>query len=147
MIGRTVRKEFSPYLSEKFRKIPQGDENVKSNYWKRKIKEQMQEVGTYAESFEPIILTLADILAERDAVYSKYVKEGSQAMIVKTSDRGARNAAKNPLLVLWEELNRDALSYWKELGLTAASLKRINENAIKSEKRSSALEEALMRLG
>ena len=50
---------------------------------------------------------------------------------------------KNPLLTLWMELNRDALAYWRELGLTPSGLKRLNESAMAGAKEQSALEKAL----
>ena len=53
----------------------------------------------------------------------------------------------NPLVKMMNDLNRDALTYWKELGLTAASLKKINEAAIKGGSELSALDKALMELG
>ena len=39
-------------------------------------------------------------------------------------------------LVLIMELNRDTLSYWRDLGLTPAGLKKINESALKAENKS-----------
>jgi hypothetical protein len=44
------------------------------------------------------------------------------------------------------DLNRDALAYWRDLGLTPAGLKRVNEQALKAAKRS-ALSEALKGIG
>ena len=53
---------------------------------------------------------------------------------------------KNPLLATWNELNTTALQYWRECGLTPASLKKLNESAMKQEKESS-LQAALEKLG
>lgn len=47
---------------------------------------------------------------------------------------------KNPLLVLWDDLNKSALAYWRELGLTPAGLKRIDESAMKKKKKDSLAE-------
>ena len=70
-------------------------------------------------------------------------------MIVEhTNKAGATNIEQNPLLRLILQLNRDALAYWRDLGLTPAGLKKLNENALKTEKKKgTALEEALARLG
>ena len=68
---------------------------------------------------------------------------GAVPVVERVSDRGARNSGKNPLLVLWMELNRDALAYWRELGLTPSGLKRLNESAMAGAKEQSALEKAL----
>ena len=51
-------------------------------------------------------------------------------MIEYTNKGGSTNHIQNPLLKLANELNRDALTYWKELGLTPAGLKRLNEKAL-----------------
>lgn len=42
-----------------------------------------------------------------------------------TNKAGATNLTKNPLLVLWDDLNKSALAYWRELGLTPSSYKKI----------------------
>ena len=41
----------------------------------------------------------------------------------------ATNTVKNPKLVIWMDLNTQALAYWKELGLTPSGLKRLKEAA------------------
>ena len=52
-------------------------------------------------------------------------------MVEKTSDRGAVNVAKNPLLALIQECERDALTYWSQLGLTPSGLKKtLNETSV-----------------
>jgi hypothetical protein len=53
---------------------------------------------------------------------------------------------KNPLLVLWDDLNKSALAYWRDLGLTPSGLKKISADAMKPKK-TSALAEALRDLG
>ena len=90
----------------------------------------MEKVGTYKPAFNKTIETLADILEHRDEIYSDFQADG-RYVIEKVSDRGARNAGKNPLFVMWTELNAQALSYWRDLGLTPAGLKRIDESAVK----------------
>ena len=52
---------------------------------------------------------------------------------------------KNPHIVLWDDLNKTALAYWRELGLTPSSLKKISEGALKS-KQISSLEQVLKEL-
>ncbi len=77
-----------------------------------------------------VIETLADILARRDEALKLYKQEGGQPVIEYTNKGGSTNYVQNPLLKLANELNRDALTYWKELGLTPAGLKRLNEKAL-----------------
>ena len=100
-----------------------------------------ESVGTYRPEFLPVINTLADILEERDNVRAQYRKEGSRPVITKISDRGAVNSGKNPLLTAWEDLNKDALAYWKELGLTPAGLKKLSYDALHDQ--NSGLEQLL----
>lgn len=115
--------------------------------WKSRIKKQMEAVGTYNQAFEPAIDTLADILEQRDAALQEYLEAGGEACFEHISDRGARNIKKNPRLTVWQDLNTQALAYWRDMGLTPAGLKKLNEAALKAEKKGSALEEALKGLG
>ena len=39
---------------------------------------------------------------------------------------------KNPLLVLWDDLNKSALAYWRELGLTPSSYKKMTGDTVKA---------------
>lgn len=113
--------------------------------WKKLIIQKMTVAGTYDEVFDPVVETLVDILVERDRVYKQYQKEGSHPLVLVTSDRGSENMRKNPLLSSWQELNRDALAYWRDLGLTPSGLKKIDENAMKKEPLS-ALDQLLSNL-
>ena len=115
--------------------------------WKTDIIKQMKAVGTYQAAFVPAINATADLLAQRDQIYQQYEDEGSEAMVIKTLDRGNQNRVENPLLKTWRELQAQALKHWQELGLTPASLKKINDNAIKVPERKSALAEALSKFG
>ena len=107
---------------------------MKAAAWKRSITEQCKAIGTMKPAFEAVICTLADILEQRDATYEQFIKEGAQITIEKVSDRGAVNPTKNPLYVIWNELNAQALLYWRDLGLTPKGLKAISEDALKPVK-------------
>lgn len=63
-------------------------------------------------------------------------------MIEYTNKGGSTNMTKNPLLTLWDDLNKSALAYWRELGLTPSSYKKMAGEGAKPEKRS-ALADAL----
>lgn len=106
----------------------------------------MEDVGTYKKTFEPTIDTLADILEQRDNVYQEYLDSGEGAVTEFHSDRGATNLKKNPRLTVWSDLNTQALSFWRDLGLTPAGLKRIDETSMK-KKKTSALAEAMRSFG
>lgn len=119
---------------------------MKKATWKNKIKRACEEAGTYRPCFDQVIDTLAGILEKRDDAEEIYVRLGSQPIVKHTNKFGATNVTKNPALILWDDLNKSALSYWRDLGLTPAGLKKIDEAALKA-KPQSALEKALMELG
>ena len=114
--------------------------------WKTLIKKSMTEVGTYKPAFDKTICTLSEILAHRDEVYEQFLQDG-RYIIERKSDRGAINSAKNPLFVMWQELNTQALQYWRDLGLTPAGLKRIDETAVKITGNKESFESILSGLG
>lgn len=116
---------------------------MKKADWRREIIKKCESVGTYKPEFLPVINTLSDILEERDNVRAKYRREGCQPIVEKTSDRGAVNYAKNPLLGAWEDLNRDALAYWRDLGLTPAGLKKLSTDVVKDKQSSAGIEQLL----
>ena len=118
---------------------------MKSKAWEKTIREQMVEIGTYRPAFDRAIETLSTILEQRDKAHAEFLADG-RTVIEKISDRGAVNVGKNPLLVIWMDLNTQALTYWRGLGLTPAGLKRIDEQSMKPKKRS-VLAEALKELG
>ena len=53
---------------------------------------------------------------------------------------------KNPLLVLWDELNKTALAYWRELGLTPSAYKKITGEGAKKDTKAKGLAAALASL-
>lgn len=115
--------------------------------WKNKIKKNCRDAGTYRKYFDPVIETLAGILENRDYAAEAFIASGGKVIILHTNKAGASNLIQNPALRLINDLNRDALMYWRELGLTAASLRKINEQAIKNSPELSALDKALLEFG
>ena len=112
--------------------------------WKKKIITCMTEKDTFDESYLPVIDTLAEILDRRAKAMKQFESEGSQFLVTKISDRGAKNQSKNPLLSIIQECERDALSYWTSLGLTPVSMKRLSKDDKEDEPRMSPLAKALM---
>ena len=110
--------------------------------WKSLIKRNCIIVGTYNKAFEPIIETLADILTRRDETQAEFEESGGRPIVKHTNKAGAENLEQNPALRLINDLNRDALQYWRDLGLTPAGLKKINDEAMKKEQ-GSALDRIL----
>lgn len=118
---------------------------MKASDWKKKIKKEMTEAETYKPFFDSVINTLADILETRDKAKAQFEETGGDTIVEHTNKAGATNLAQNPALRLVNDLNRDALTYWRELGLTPKGLKTINEMALKEEKED-ALTKALKEL-
>ena len=116
------------------------------NKWIERIRSSAIEAGTYRPCFDDVIATLADILERRDQAQKLYEKTGRQAIVEHTNKGGAVNLEQNPCLRLINDLNRDALAYWRDLGLTPAGLKRIDDGAMKKPKES-ALAKALREVG
>lgn len=103
--------------------------HMTKNRWKKKITEACQAAGVYEPFFDSIIETLADILHKRDEAQALYKKSGGRVIIKHTNKGGATNLVQNPALRLINDLNRDALTYWRDLCLTPAAFKRLNEPA------------------
>lgn len=107
---------------------------MKSTSWKKKIVSACQEAGTYRPFFDPVIETLATILERRDDAQKAFADSGGKTIVQHTNKWGATNSEQNPILRLINDLNRDALAYWKELGLTPKGLRQINEKALEKKK-------------
>ena len=119
---------------------------MKKAAWKGKIRKACESAGTYRTYFDPVIDALAGILERRDQAQELFEKSGGNVLVRHTNKGGATNLEQNPALRLVNDLNRDALAYWRDLGLTPAGLKKINEAAMQKPK-VSALAEALRELG
>lgn len=114
--------------------------------WKPLIAEASKQAGTYKPFFDYVIDTLAGILERRDLAIDTFEKTGGKVIVKHTNKGGSTNLEQNPALRLVNDLNRDALAYWRDLGLTPAGLKKINESVLKDDNKSSSLEEALKKL-
>lgn len=102
--------------------------------WKNLIKRQLSSLGQTEKAYDSVVNTLADILEQRDTVYQQYQDDGCNPVREYTNKGGATNITKNPLLVLWDDLNKSALAYWRELGLTPSSYKKMTGDSPKKEK-------------
>lgn len=111
--------------------------------WKSKIKRACKDAGTYKPCFDAVIDTLAGILERRDQALADY---DGNLTVEHTNKSGATNIEQNPVIRLINDYNRDALAYWRDLGLTPAGLKRINESSLKAENKQTPLEKALATL-
>lgn len=119
---------------------------MKRTAWKNRITVACKAAGTYRDFYDDVIAALSEILEKRDEAAKEYKKLGSKPLIEYTNKGGSTNLTKNPALVVWDDLNKSALSYWRDLGLTPAGLKKIDESAMKPKKQS-ALAKVLSELG
>lgn len=120
---------------------------MKKASWKTKIMKACQEAGTYRPFFDSVIDTLAGIMESRDDAQEKFNASGGQTVVMHTNKGGATNIVKNPALVVVDDLNKTALAYWRDLGLTPAGLKRIDEGAMKGKKNRASFGDVLKDLG
>jgi hypothetical protein len=123
-----------------------GGDSLKRQGWKRKIKKQCEEAGTYRPFFDSVIDSLAGIMETRDNAQEKYIASGGQSVVVHTNKAGASNIVKNPALVVLMECNAQALQYWTALGLTARSYKQLF-NDMQPQEGKRGLEDVLGELG
>lgn len=114
--------------------------------WKRRIKKDCKAAGTYMPQFDAVIETLSQILEKRDSAETAFQKTGGKVIVKHTNKAGAENLEQNPTLRLINDLNRDALAYWRDLGLTPKGLKAINDSAVKPAKKETDLTRALKAL-
>lgn len=114
---------------------------MKRGAWRNRITKACKDAGTYEPFFDHAIKQLAEILEKRDEVEAEYKRLGSVPVIKHTNKAGKQNVAKNPALIMWDDLNKSALAYWRDLGLTPAGLKKIKGDS--GERRTSTLAAAL----
>lgn len=104
---------------------------MKKEAWKKRIAESTRLAGTYQPFFEPVMDTLASILEKRDEAEKLFIASGASPIVKHTNKGGATNLEQNPALRLINDLNRDALQYWRELGLTPSGLSKISSDVVK----------------
>lgn len=102
--------------------------------YKNDVVKKMQSLNVYKPEFEHAINGLARALADMDRTIDLFDKSGGQIMIKHTNKAGATNAVKNPFYLAIETLRKDIMDYSRELGLTPASLKRINETEMQKKR-------------
>ena len=101
--------------------------------FREKIRAACKTVGTYKTEFEPVISRLADYYLRQRQLDDIYLQTGGQPMVKM---KGSNLAVKNPVLDEKDKLNRLILDLERELGLTPASLRRVNEAAFKVKEQS-----------
>lgn len=111
--------------------------------WKNLILKQLDSLGLNEDAYESSVDSLAAILEQRDKTYQEFRDSGGKSVIAYTNKGGSTNLTKNPLLVLWDDLNKTALAYWRELGMTPSSYKKVTGTGVKREEPKKGLAAAL----
>ena len=111
--------------------------------WKNLIIKQLTALGLQNDAYESTVESLAAILEQRDKTFEEFQQNGGKSVIEYTNKGGSTNMTKNPLLVLWDDLNKTALAYWRELGLTPSSYKKLTGTGAKQEESKKGLAAAL----
>ena len=111
--------------------------------WKNLIIKQLTALGLQNDAYESTVKSLAAILEQRDKTFKEFQQNGGKSVIEYTNKGGSTNMTKNPLLVLWDDLNKTALAYWRELGLTPSSYKKLTGTGAKQEESRKGLAAAL----
>lgn len=111
--------------------------------YRREIRKRMQAVGTWREEFGPTVERLAVLYCQRDQLEKQFEESGGNPVIMHTNKAGATNPTKNPFLSARDEVYSQLLAHEKELGLTPAALKRMNEAALRPAKAASGFAAAL----
>ena len=113
--------------------------------WKIEIQKACEEAGTYKSVFDAVIDTLAQVLEDRDKADEQYKASGSNPTIIHVNRAKEKNITKNPILVMRNELNTQALAMWRELGLTPKGLRTLSADVI-DRSTSGGLERLLAKL-
>ena len=95
-----------------------------------KIRKACEGVGTYRPEFEAVIWRLAECYVRMQHARGEFERTGSKTFVAYTNKAGATNPAKNPYLQEIDFLQKTALEMERELGLTPAALRKINEAAM-----------------
>ena len=110
------------------------------------IKNLMVMIGTYLSSFDLTISLLARMIDDYNQALDEFKKSGGQIVISHTNKEGHTNLVKNPHYQAIEGMRKDMLVYLRDLGLTPAGLKKIDQSFFEEEVRDSPLNEVLKRL-
>ena len=114
---------------------------MKSNYYKKKIKKALENLGVYKAEFNLVIDKLSDIMEEYDEAAEMVKEKGRYCQ--HTNKGGATNDSLNPAALTMRQCRTDALAYLRDLGLTPAGLRKLD----KEEKNTGGIMDALAKLG
>ena len=111
--------------------MPESAARKTERQYKSAVLRCMKSVGTYKPEFARTAERIASMYVKRDEIEAEFAEKGGQIVIEYTNKNGATNLIKNPLWVALNDINSDLLLYERELGLTPAGLKKLNDAAMK----------------
>lgn len=94
------------------------------------IKQKCKALGIWRDEFERVQKRLAKVYVRIDEVERLFKDSGGAFVVKHKNNKGETNPARNPYIVELDILYDQATVCEKELGLTAAALKKINEEAL-----------------
>lgn len=118
--------------------------------YKKQIIKRLRALSLYKVEYAPTIERLAALYCECDKINEQYEKSGANPVIGHKNTTGTMVLKKNPILQTRDEVYAQILAHERELGLTPAALKKINESVMRTKQVSgfaSALADALRGAG
>lgn len=112
----------------------------------RDIRKRCEALGVWRDEFVSAQRRLAKVYVRIDAFEKEYAETGAQATVEHTNKAGATNTMRNPLLAELNTLYDQALALEKELGLTAAALRKLNDGKLPRKEPDDPLAAALGKL-
>lgn len=106
----------------------------------------MRKAGTYNDCFVLPVTILSEILEKKDRAELHLQETGCEMIVEHVNQGGNVYAEQNPTVRLINDLNRDALTYMRECGITPKGLKQITE-ALQMEKAEDPLDKVLRKYG
>lgn len=116
--------------------VPDGAQRKTERQYKSAVVRCMKSLGTYRPEFARMAQRVAAMYVKRDEIEQQFAENGGRIMIEYTNKNGVTNLVKNPLWVALNEMNSNLLIYERELGLTPAGLKKLNDAAMKQPQKS-----------
>lgn len=113
--------------------------------WRQRVERACRDAGTYEPHFDDVVDTLAGILENRDRAQEQFEAMNCKPVVSHTNKGGNTNLVKNPALVIINECNAQALTFWKELGMTAKSYQAMQKNGF--QKKETTFEDLLAGIG
>ena len=95
-----------------------------------KIRDACKGLGVYREELEWQIQMLAELYVRREQTKEEFRESGSTTIIEQTNKGGNIYAIKNPLLTEIDFVEKRIIELSREMGLTTAAVRKINESAV-----------------